>query len=153
MSTEIEKELLAHMKAAMKARDKVALAAIRMARSKVTEARTAKGAGELDDTAIRGVIASYVKSLGSALDEFRANGTPEDDDNIVTLTAEIAVLQRWMPQLLSEDETRAIVAGVIADNGLAGAKMMGRGMGLVMKSHKGKVDANLVKKLMLEGLA
>ena len=152
MSTAVEKELMTHLKTAMKARDKVKIAAIRMARSKITEARTAKNAGELDDAAVRGVIASYVKSLGSALDEFRANGTPEDDSNIVDLTAEIAALQPWMPKLLSEAETQAIVAQVVAENGLSGAKMMGRGMGLIMKDHKGEVDANLVKKLLLAEL-
>lgn len=152
MSTAVEKELMTQLKVAMKARDKVTISAIRMARSKISEARTAKNAAELDDAAVRGVISSYVKSLGSALAEFRANDTPDDDSNIVDLTAEIAALQPWMPQLASEAETQAIVDAVIADNGLSGAKMMGRGMGLVMKDHKGKVDANLVKKLLLAGL-
>lgn len=153
MSTAVEKELMDQLKIAMKARDKVTVSAIRMARSKISEARTAKNAAELDDAAVRGLIASYVKSLGSALAEFRANDTPEDDVNIVDLSAEIAALQPWMPQLLSEAETIEIVDAVIATHSLSGAKMMGRGMGLVMKDHKGDVDATLVKTLLAARLA
>lgn len=148
MSTEVEKELMASLKTAMKARDKVAISAIRMARSKVTEARTAKGAGELDDAGVRAVLASYVKSLRGAVDEFRGQGVADDDDSITSLLAEIDVLAPWMPQLLGEAETAALVDEVIAANGLSDPKMMGRGIGMVMKTHKGKVDPALVKQLM-----
>ncbi|HAN30027.1 MAG TPA: hypothetical protein DCQ06_00380 [Myxococcales bacterium] len=152
MSTAVDKELMTALKKAMQARDKVAMSAIKMARSKLTEARTAKGAKELDDARARAVIASYVKSLRGAIEEFQSHGVSEDDDSITGLQAEIAVLDPWLPQLLGAEQTAAIVDAVIAEHGLAGPKMMGRGMGLVMKDHKGSVDAGLVKRLMQERL-
>ena len=153
MSTAVDQELMTALKKAMQARDKVAMGAIKMARSKLTEARTAKGAKELDDAGARAVIASYVKSLKGAIEEFRGHGVADDDDSITSLQAEIDVLNPWLPQLLGEAETEAIVDAIIAEHGLSGPKMMGRGMGLVMKSHKGKVDAGLVKRLMQARLA
>lgn len=145
--TPTEARLMDDLKIAMKARDKVKLSAIRMVRSRITEKRTAKGAAELDDAAVVEVISAYVKSLNGAIADFRKGGTPDDDDAIVSLRDEIALLQPYLPQLLDEAATVTIVEAVIAEHGLAGAKMIGRTMGLVMKDHKGKVDAGLVKKL------
>ena len=150
--TATEARLMDDLKAAMKAKDKVALGAIRMVRSKISEKRTAKNATELDDEAVVGVIKSYVKSLQGAIDDFRKGGTADDEPAIADLVAEIAVLQPYLPQLLDEAATAAIVQGVIDAQGLSGAKAIGRVMGAVMKDHKGKVDAALVKRLAAQKL-
>lgn len=153
--TPTEERLMHDLKTAMKARDKGTISAIRMVRSRIGEKRTAKGAKELDDAAVVGVISGYAKSLAGAVEDFRKGGTPDDDPAIADLHAEIALLKPYLPQLLGEAETVAIVDAVIADNGLAGAgpKAIGRVMGMVMKDHKGKVDAGLVKRLAAAKLA
>ena len=148
MSSKIETELNGMLKDAMRARDKRALAAIRMVRTKILEKRTAKGAGEITDDVVLQLIRSYVKSLEGALAEFRAADTPDDDENIVQLTSEIALLDRYMPKFLGEAETEALVVAVLTDNNISDPKMAGRATGLVMKDHKGSVDAALVNRLV-----
>lgn len=148
MSTAIETELNGLLKDAMRARDKRALAAIRMVRTKILEKRTSKNAGEITDEVVLQIIRSYVKSLEGAVAEFRASGTSEDDENIVQLASEIALLDRYMPKFLSEAETEAIVIQVLADNGISDVKMAGRATGLVMKGHKGTVEPGLVSRLI-----
>lgn len=152
MTTKTEAELTGMLKDAMRAKDKRTLAAVRMVRTKIMEKRTSKGAGELDDEAVLEVIRSYVKSLGSALDEFRANGTPEDDENVLQLQAEIALLDRYMPKFLSEAQTEALVDATLKAHGITDPKMAGRATGLIMKDHKGEVDAGLVSRLIREKL-
>ncbi len=146
--TATEARLMDELKAAMRAKDKVKLNAIRMVRSRIGEKRTAKGAGELDDAAVVAVITSYVKSLRGAIDDFRKGGTTDDDPAIASLNAEIDALKPFLPRLLDEAATAEIVDAVIAEHGLSGPKTIGRAMGMVMKGHKGKVDAAMVKRLV-----
>lgn len=153
MSTTIELELQDKLKAAMKAGDKRALSAYRMVRTKIMEKRTAKDAKELDDAAVLDVIRSYVKSLEAALAEYRSLGTGEDDENVLQLAAEVAILDPYMPKFLGEDATIAIVEASIAATGATSRKQAGMVMGHVMKGHKGEVDAGVVKRLVEERLA
>ncbi len=153
MSTTIELELQDKLKGAMKAGDKRALSAYRMVRTKIMEKRTAKDAKELDDAGVLEVIRSYVKSLEAALAEYRSLGTAEDDENILQLAAEVALLDPYMPKFLGEAETAAIVEASIAATGATARKQAGMVMGHVMKGHKGDVDAGLVKRLVEERLA
>lgn len=152
MSTTIETELNGLLKDAMRARDKRALAAIRMVRTKILEKRTAKGAGEITDEVVLQLIRGYVKSLQGALAEFRASGTPDEDENIVQLTFEIGLLDRYMPKFLSEAETEELVTAVLAANDITDAKMAGRATGLIMKAHKGSVDAAVVNRIVRQKL-
>ncbi len=148
MTTKTEKELTEQLKTAMRNRDKVALAAIRMVRTRIMERRTAKNAGELTDEMVVGVIRSYVKSLQSALADFRGAGTPDSDDNVAQMLAEIELLGPYLPTLLDEAGTEALVAKVLDDHDIDNPKMTGRAIGLVMKDHKGTVDPALVSRLV-----
>lgn len=147
MTTETEGKLLAAMKTAMREKDKTALGAIRMVRAKISEQRTAKNAKELDEDGIVALIRSYTKGLQGAIEDFRKGGTADEDPAIADLLAEMAVLDVFLPQMLDEAATATIVKAVIAEHGLAGPKAIGRVMGLVMKDHKGLVDANVVKRI------
>ena len=152
MSTTIEAELQEKLKGAMKAGDKRALSAYRMVRTKIMEKRTASDAKDLDEAGVLEVIRGYVKSLEAALTEYRALGTDEDDENIVQLAAEVALLDPYMPKFLAEAETIVIVEASIAATGATSRKQAGMVMGHVMKGHKGDVDAGLVKRLVDERL-
>ncbi len=153
MSTQIEADLMQQLKTAMKAGDKRALSAIRMVRTKIMEARTAKNAKPLDEDGVLEVIRGYVKSLEAALVEFRASGTSEDDENVLQLSAEVALFEPYMPKFKSEAETTAIVEAAIASTGATERKQAGMVMGAVMKGHKGEVEPGLVRKLVEARLA
>ena len=153
MATELEARLGEDLKTAMRARDKVGMAAIRMLRTRFMELRTAKNARELDEAGAVEVIRAYVKSLQGAVDEFVAKGTPADDDNVAGLLAEVAFLDVYLPKMLDEAATRALVATILAANGVTDAKMAGQAIGLIMKDHKGQVDPGMVSRLVRAKLA
>ena len=62
----------------------------------------------------------------------------------------VAVIEEFLPSLADEDTTRALVAETIAQLGATDARQLGRVMGALMKSHRGKIDGGLAKKIAAE---
>ncbi|MCP4445725.1 MAG: GatB/YqeY domain-containing protein [Myxococcales bacterium] len=144
----IEADLKAQQIAAMKAKDSATANVIKMIRSKITERRTAREfSGEVNDELCVQVIGAYKKSLEKARVEYEKAGE-KGVDSVAELNAEIAFCQQFLPQPMGEDEVRAAVQAVIADLGEVNTKMAGRIIGVVMKKHKGKVEAPLVKSVV-----
>ena len=149
----IEADLKAGQIAAMKAKDSATANVIKMIRTKVTEKRTAKGfSGEVNDELYKQVIAAYKKSLEKARVEFVKAGE-KGVDSVASLDHEIAFCQTFLPQPMGEDEVRAAAKAVIGAMGEVSPKMAGRIVGAVMKEHKGKVEAALVKTVVESLLA
>ncbi len=148
MATALENELMEQMKVCMKSGDKIGLAAVRMVRTKVMEKRTAKNATEVTDEVVVDVIRNYVKVLQSSIDELKAGGASEEEENIAQMLAEIQYLARFLPQLMGEAEMAAIVDEILTREGITDPKMFGKATGLIMKDYKGKVDPGLVAKLI-----
>ena len=84
----------------------------------------------------RALVSAYVKTLNSGLDQLAGSVLAE------RYLAEITLLEPYMPQLLDEAATRELVAPLVE-----GARNLGMFMGSVMKSHKGKVDPGLVRRI------
>jgi len=146
MSSTIEAEFGNKLKDAMRARDQRVLNVIRAIRTKIGEAKTAKGfSGTIDDTLYLKVIAAYVKSMTKAVAEFEKAGI--DNEQVNQLRFEVDYLSPYLPKKLGEAETRAIVEQVIADAGVDSIKQIGRVMGMVMKDHRDSVDAGLVRSI------
>ena len=142
-----------HLKTAMRARQADRVACIRQIRSKVQEAQNVSSfAGEVNDALYQQVIGSYIKSLDKAIGEM-AQGGERSLPIVASYRAEIAYLQQFLPKLLDEASTRPLVAQAIAALSAKDAKEVGRVMGSVLKSHKGEVDPQLVKRLAGELLA
>ncbi len=149
----IEADLKAGQIAAMKAKDSATANVIKMIRTKVTEKRTAKGfSGEVNDELYKAVIAAYKKSLEKARVEFVKAGE-KGVETVAALDHEIAYCQTFLPQPMGEDEVRAAAQAVIAAMGEVSPKKAGRIVGAVMKEHKGKVEAALVKTVVESLLA
>lgn len=146
MSSSIEAAFKDKLKDAMKARDQRVLNVIRAIRTKIGEAKTAKGfSGEINDELYLKVIAAYVKSMTKAIAEFEKAGS--DSEQVDQLRFEVEYLSPYLPQKLGEAETRAIVEKVIAESGVDSIKQVGRIMGMVMKDHRDSVDAGLVRSI------
>ncbi len=144
----IEADLKAKQIAAMKAKDSATANVIKMIRTKVTEKRTAKGfQGDVDDALYVSVIGAYKKSLEKARVEFEKAGE-KGVESVAALNHEIAFCQQFLPQPMGEDEVRAAAEEAIAEMGEVSPKMAGRIVGAVMKKHKGKVEAGLVKSVV-----
>ena len=148
MATALENELMEQMKVCMKAGDKIGLAAVRMVRTKVMEKRTAKNATEITDEVVVDVIRNYVKVLQGSIEELKAGGATDGEENIAQMIAEIVYLDRFLPKLLDEAATALIVDEILTREGITDPKMFGKATGLIMKDYKGKIDPGLVSKLI-----
>ena len=149
----IQQELTDRLNAAVRARDLDTANIIRMLKTRVTERKTAKNfSGEVDDALYLEVIAAYKKSMEKARVQF-ADAGERGAPHVEELDREIAFCAEFLPRLLGEDDVRKIVAEAIAETGATDLKMTGRIMGVVMKAHKGEVDAGMVKRLIGEALS
>ncbi|MCK4303436.1 MAG: GatB/YqeY domain-containing protein [Candidatus Eisenbacteria sp.] len=146
------REMDDRLKTAMRAKDKSALKVLRMIRTRLKEhIRNSKLEGEIPDDEVSQIVASYVKQLRKSLPEFEKGGESARGA-ISEIKSEIAYLEPFMPQLLDEAQTRAIVEKAVEELGHPPAKMMGKVIGHVMKDHKTEVDALLVRRLVQETL-
>ena len=143
----IETDLNQELKDAMRARDQALVACIRQVKSKMQETVNAKEfRGEVDDALYQRVIGSYVKSLQKGIAELEAAGS-RGDELRRKYDAEITYLSKFLPELKSEAETRELVRAAIAQSGASDAKQLGKVIGMVVKEHKGQVDAALVREI------
>ena len=145
----IKEKLMADFKEAMKARDEVAKNTISFARAAVKQYEV-DHREELDDEGIIAILSKQVKMRKDALADFEKAGRT---DLIDSYKAEIEILQRYLPEQLSEDKLREIIAETAASLGIEGGMQnMGKLMGPVMAKVKGVADGSMVKKLVEEFL-
>ncbi|HLF43315.1 MAG TPA: GatB/YqeY domain-containing protein [Acidimicrobiia bacterium] len=150
----IREELAEELKDAMRAKDGPRRDVIRQVETEVAVARSHPGfEGEVDDELYRSVIASYVKKMDKARDEYLEIG--ERGAALADkLGFEVEYLSRWLPSKLDERATRDLVKGAIAELGVAGdEKATGRVIGHLMKTHGKDLDGGLVNRLVREELA
>ncbi len=148
----IEEQVMTRMKEAMRNKNQQELGALRMVKSEAQAAKTAPGFdGKTDDAFWLDVIEKYVKQQARSRVEFEKAGEA-GREQMEQLTYEIEYFSEFLPKKLGVDEVRAIVKQAIAETGASGAKMAGKVIGAVMKSHKGEVDAQMVKELAVEEL-
>jgi uncharacterized protein len=138
------------MTVAMKARDAGTLSTLRMLKAALMEARTKKSKDAVfsRDEEIE-VVQRYAKKRRETIEELKRIGR---EDLVASEEREIAVTQLYLPQMLSEDEVRALVLEAVAKTGAAGPKDLGKVMGLVMAQVKGRADGALVSRLVKEAL-
>ena len=145
----IKEQLAADRIAAMKSGDKATVNVVRQVESEVSVAKAAPGfSGDVDDELYRAAIAAYVKKMSKAQAEYRELGV---DQQVDALGFEIDYLSRFLPEAVSEDDTRELVQKTIAELGAADPKMKGQVIGAVMKSGDG-LDGGLVARLVTEEL-
>ena len=153
MAQSIEERLDADLKTYMKAREADKVTCIRQVKSKVQEAVNAKDFdGKKDDALYQRIIASYAKSLDKAIAEMLSAGEKSQALRDA-YSAEITFLKQYMPALLDEAQTLALVKQAIQTQGITDIKMAGRVLGALMQGHKGSIDPTLTKKLIEAELA
>ncbi len=126
------------LKAAMKARDKEKLEALRNIKKVMLEAKSAKGAGaELDDTEVVKIISKLAKQGSDSAKIYKEQGR---DDLYEQEMAQVAVFETYLPAKLSDEELTKIVKEIIAETGASSMKDMGKVMGIASKKLAGKAD-------------
>jgi len=146
----IKSDLASELREAMLERDAPRRDVVRQIETEVSRRVTARGfSGEVDDALYEQVIASYVKKMSKARDEYAGFG----EGGVAMaekLGYEVEYLSRWLPKTLSEDETVVLVRAAIAELGVEGPKSAGRVIGHLMKSHR--LDGALVGRIVQEEL-
>ena len=129
------------LKDAMRAKDQAKVGTIRMILAGVKDrdiaARPQGNAGGIDDGAILNLLRSMIKQRQESAEMYRLGARQDlvDKEN-----AEIAVIESFMPQQMSDDEVRAAVAAVVAETGAASIKDMGKVMAELRARHAGVMD-------------
>ena len=141
---ELKDQLRTDLTTAMKSRDELRTATLRMALAAVSAEEVAgKEARELSDDEVIGVLSNEAKKRREAATAFDDGGRAEMADKE---RAEAAVLADYLPEQLSEEEVVALVTAAIEQTGAAGEgmKAMGRVMGVVQPQVKGRADGGAV---------
>lgn len=147
----LEAKIMDHMKTAMKAKDTVALEALRAIKSAIIMAKTEAGAAEglTEDQEIK-MLQRLVKMRKDSAEIFTAQNRP---DLAEPELIQIAVIEGFLPAQLSEEEVEAIIAKIITETGASGIASMGKVMGLASAQiggqAEGKVISGIVKKLLV----
>lgn len=140
----LKERLLEDMKNAMKQKDAICKNAIQMARAAVLQVEKDNQI-TLDDDGIIEVIAKEVKKRRDVLPDYERSGRQDLVDELKT---EIAVLMKYLPQQLSEEELEAIARQVVEETGASSPKDMGRVMQAVMPKVKGRADGKIVNAIV-----
>jgi uncharacterized protein YqeY len=134
MASTLNEQVNAGITSAMKAKDQVRLSALRMLKAAIMNKGVEKGR-DLDDAEVLQVVGSLVKQRRDSIDQFRAAGRT---DLVDKESAEMAVLDAFLPPAASAADIDAAVAEAIAETGAASAKDMGKVMKAVMPKLAGK---------------
>jgi hypothetical protein len=134
MASALNDQVNAGITAAMKARDQVRLSALRMLKAAIMNKGIEKG-HDLDDAEVLQVIGSLVKQRRDSIEQFQAAGRT---DLVDKESAEMAVLDAFLPPAASAADIDAAVAAAIAETGATSAKDMGKVMKAVMPKLAGR---------------
>lgn len=145
LKDDIDKDLID----AMKGKDENTLLVLRSLKSALKNKEIEKQK-DLEDADVMGVIQSQIKSRRDSVDMYEKGGRAELAEKE---KKEIEILQKYLPEQMSEAEVRELVKKAIADTGASEIKDMGKVMGSVMPQTKGKADGSLISRIVKEELS
>ncbi len=149
----IRDDIKAALVTAMKGGDKASTGTLRLIQSAIKnrdiELRTSDKTPD-DDQLITEVLQKMIKQRRESADLYRKGGRPELAE---TEEAEIAVIERFLPRQMSDEEARAAISAIIADTGAASMKDMGRVMAEVKARHGGAIEPARASAIVREMLA
>ena len=136
--------------AAMKAKDKVTLEALRNIKKVFIEAKTAPGANDtLEDAAALKILQKLAKQGHDSADLYTQQNRP---DLAEAEMAQVRVIESYLPKAMSAEEIEAAVKEIITQTGASSIKEMGKVMGVASKQLAGKADgkaiSDVVKRLL-----
>jgi uncharacterized protein len=136
----LKERITEDMKTALRAGEKERLATIRLALAAIKQ-REVDERISLDDTQVLSVLEKMIRQRREAIAQFESGGRA---DLVAKETAEIKVLQHYLPAQLSDAEIDALIGAAIATSGAASMKDMGKVMGLVKPQVQGRADMGAV---------
>jgi uncharacterized protein len=142
----LETKIMGEMKDAMKAKDEATLRALRAIKAEIIKAKTDPGAGgEIDEATEQKFLQKMVKQRKDSLDIFEKQGR---EDLALKEKEELAVIIRFLPAQMSEEEITAAIKQIIADTGASSVADLGKVMGAASKQLAGKADGKAISTIV-----
>ena len=138
----LSKDIMAKMKEAMKAKDTVALEALRAVKSALLLAATESGSKE--ELSADAEIKLLQKLVKQRKDSAALYTEQNREDLAEPELAQAEVISQFLPEQLSEEELKAVVAEIITETGASSMKDMGKVMGLASSKLAGKADGKAI---------
>ncbi len=145
----LKEKITEDMKSAMRAGEKERLATIRMILAAIKQ-REVDERIQLDDSQVLAAVEKMIKQRKEAIAQFESGGRA---DLVAKESAEIAILQGYLPAQLSEAEIGSLIAAAIASTGASSIKDMGKVMGVVKAQAQGRADMGKVSALIKQKLS
>jgi len=143
-------QITADMKDAMRNKDKVALTAIRALKTAITNLEKDTADGNVDEGAIAGLIRKQIKQRNDSVEQYEAAGRPELAE---TEKAEIAVLEKYLPKPLTEEEINQLVAEAKEALGATSRADMGKMMNHLKETTGGRADGKVLSQAVMKALS
>ena len=142
-------QILADIKAAMKAHDTMTLEALRTLHSDIKNVAI-NAQKEITDETVLDVLSKSIKQRNESIEMLRKGGR---EQNAQEEEKTLAVYQKYLPQQLTEEEVKALIAEIKAQVGAQGPKDMGKVMKELSPKAKGRFDGRRLSELVKEALA
>lgn len=146
----LKEQLQQDLITSMKSKDEVTTGTIRLLKAAILRFETAGEKKIATDEDIIQMAGKEIKQRKDSIEQFEKGGRTELAEKE---KLEMAVLEKYLPAQLSEEEVRAIVKEVIAATGATGKSDLGKVMGALMPRTKGKADGGMVNKIVQELLS
>ena len=144
----LKTQLTEDMKTAMRAKDQVSLSTIRLINAAIKQFEVDERT-EADDAKVISILTKMVKQRKDSAKIYTEAGRQDlaDKEN-----AEIEILNRYLPQMMSVEEIKTVVEAVIAETSASGMADMGKVMGVLKTRLAGKADMGEVNKVLKAAL-
>lgn len=146
----LKDQITEDMKTAMRAKDSARLGTIRLLLAACKQKEVDERGVVLDDAAVTAIVDKLVKQRKDSVAAFEGAGRQDLADKE---KSEMAVLQGYLPERMSAEETQAAVQAIVAELGAKGPGDMGRVMGVVKTRLAGKADMGQVSSAVKAALA
>ena len=145
MLNQLQQELVV----AMKAREKAKMMGLRNIIGKLKAAKIDKGESLADEESLK-ILKSAAKQLKESIDQYQKGGR---DDLAEEEAYELLLLEKYLPEQLSEEIIRETVKNIVENTGAESIQNMGKVMGAAMKEFAGSADGKLVQKIVQDELS
>ena len=146
----IQKEVMKEMKEAMKSKDTIALEALRALKSEFLLANTSGSGVELSEADEIKIVQKLVKQRKDSAAIYQEQGRSDLAEPEIS---QAAILEKFLPAQMSEEEITAVIEKIIADTGASSMKDMGKVMGIASKQLAGKADGKTISGIVKSSLS
>ncbi|MBC6999916.1 GatB/YqeY domain-containing protein [Cytophaga sp. FL35] len=146
----LQQKVMEQMKVAMKSKDSVALESLRAIKSALLLAQTSGSGTDMTEEEEIQLVQKLVKQRKDSAAIFKEQGR---DDLAEPELAQVAVIEQFLPEQLTEEEIEKVVVQTIDSIGAEGMKDMGKVMGIVSKELAGQADGKTISAIVKQKLA